>query len=53
MMLELPIIKRQRDKCPNCGSEIIKQYRTERFSATYIIRYYLCQKCKSRFKTES
>jgi DNA-directed RNA polymerase subunit M/transcription elongation factor TFIIS len=48
---KLPIQKRMRDKCPACGSENAKKYRTEKFSATYIVRYYECA-CGQRFKTE-
>jgi len=48
---KLPMQKRARDKCPSCGSDNVKQYKTEKYSQTYIVRYYECA-CGQRFKTE-
>ena len=48
----LPIQKRVSDLCPKCGANNLEQYKTDRFSATYVVRYYQCRSCGQRFKTE-
>ena len=46
------MIPHVRNKCPKCGSDDLEIYRTEKMSATYIVRYYQCRGCTARFKTE-
>lgn len=49
---KLTMVARVHDQCPGCGGEDLEQYRTEKFSATYIVRYYKCRGCGEKFKTE-
>lgn len=45
-------VEHKQNICPHCGAVSIRCYHTERFSETYIVRYYRCGACGRRFKTE-
>lgn len=48
----IPMQTKVRDRCPRCSSTNLSQYRTEKFSPTYTVRYHRCRWCNFRFKTE-
>ena len=49
---KLPMQKQARNACPKCGGTSHDCYHVERFSSTYIVRYFQCRDCGQRFKTD-
>lgn len=49
---KLPMQPKARDLCPACKSSCTKQYKTESYSESYVIRYHRCARCQARFTTE-
>ena len=51
-MQQIPMQPKANDFCPHCQVADSVIYHTERFSATYVIRYHVCRGCGGKFKTE-